>query len=494
MFKRIHGDEVGQIMQARKGWDGAPILRPPVVQTPAGLMLASQLVKALGRLLRLLAHHPVAVAMATAALLVWLRLGALALAGCVSAAVLGLGCWWYGHRSSFSRLVAMPVLARWRWVTVYRSHWDAAMTLSGLAVSWRERDYLPQVVRLRCTARVDRLLVEMVTGQDIDAWEKTAGALAHTFGATACRIRAGKPRHVRVEFTRGDPLSEPIDALPIPDAVNLSAVPVGYCADGTPWTVSLLGASILIGGAQGAGKGSVLWSLIRGVAPAVRAGLVQVWAVDPKGGMELTFGAGLFARFEHRYWEPERIADLLEEAVTLLQQRTERLRGKTRQHAPTTDEPLVLVVVDELAALTAYLQDKSARTRIKNALALIASQGRAVGVVPIGALQDPRKEVLSFRDLFTTRIALRLVEDDQVDMVLGDGARDRGAQCDRIPKSLPGVGYVLLDGDREPTRVRAAYVTDTQITDMATTYPAPKLAPATAPLRLVSGDEGSDRR
>jgi hypothetical protein len=55
-------------------------------------------------------------------------------------------------------------------------------------------------------------------------------------------------------------------------------------------------------------------------------------------------------------------------------------------------------------------------------------------------------------------------------MVLGDGAREQGARCDRIPMSLPGVGYVRLDGVREPTRVRAGYVTDEDIAAMSRDY------------------------
>jgi len=58
-------------------------------------------------------------------------------------------------------------------------------------------------------------------------------------------------------------------------------------------------------------------------------------------------------------------------------------------------------------------------------------------------------------------------------MVLGDGARDRGALCDQIPDGMPGVGYVALDGVREPMRVRAAYVTDEDIAAMAAEHPTP---------------------
>ena len=53
---------------------------------------------------------------------------------------------------------------------------------------------------------------------------------------------------------------------------------------------------------------------------------------------------------------------------------------------------------------------------------------------------------MSFRDLFPVRVALRMVEAEQTDMVLGKGARNRGAVCELIPAALPGVGYQLLDG------------------------------------------------
>ena len=49
------------------------------------------------------------------------------------------------------------------------------------------------------------------------------------------------------------------------------------------------GTHVLVAGATGAGKGSIIWSTIRGLLPAVRAGLVEIWALDPKL-MELSFG------------------------------------------------------------------------------------------------------------------------------------------------------------------------------------------------------------
>jgi hypothetical protein len=106
----------------------------------------------------------------------------------------------------------------------------------------------------------------------------------------------------------------------------------------------------------------------------------------------------------------------------------------------------VVVLVDELAFLTAYQPERDLRKRAEAAIATLTSQGRSVGVCVVGALQDPRKDVISLRNLFSTRIALRLDESDQVDMVLGDGARDRGALADQIspPPTGAGVGYVRL--------------------------------------------------
>ena len=132
--------------------------------------------------------------------------------------------------------------------------------------------------------------------------------------------------------------------------------------------------------------------------------------------------------------------------------------------------PFLVVIIDELAFLTAYQPERDLRKRAEAAIATLTSQGRSVGVCVVGALQDPRKDVISLRNLFPTRIAMRLDESDQVDMVLGDGARDRGALADLIsplPEVGAGVAYVRLDASPDPVRVRVAYVTDTDIADMA---------------------------
>src|SRR5205085_11526597 len=115
--------------------------------------------------------------------------------------------------------------------------------------------------------------------------------------------------------------------------------------------------------------------------------------------------------------------------ATALQARAERLAGITRQHTPSTADPLVVIVIDELADLIAYHPDRDLTRRAEAALSVILSQGRAVGYVVVAFLQDPRKETVKMRHLFTQAIGLRLRDREEVAMVLGDGAATAGALC-----------------------------------------------------------------
>jgi S-DNA-T family DNA segregation ATPase FtsK/SpoIIIE len=186
--------------------------------------------------------------------------------------------------------------------------------------------------------------------------------------------------------------------------------------------------------------------------------------------MELAYGRAIFDTCGQYAADPAAIVSMLEAAVTDMRARAAQLAGKQRDHTPTTEFPFVVIVVDEVAFLTAYQPDRGLRERVKAALATLTTQGRAVGYCVVAALQDPRKEVMSIRNLFPDRIAMRLDEPEQVDMVLGDGARDRGATADLIstdPATGAGVAFIRLEADPDPVRVRAAWVSDEDIRAMA---------------------------
>lgn len=169
-------------------------------------------------------------------------------------------------------------------------------------------------------------------------------------------------------------------------------------------------------------------------------------------------GRGLFARYADTPAAmvgllEDAVVGLLEDAVAEMQHCAAAFGGKTRTFTPSDEHPFVVVLIDELAFLTAYQPERDLRERAEAAIATLTSQGRSVGACVFGALQDPRKEVINLRNLFPTRIALRLDESDQVDMVLGDGARDRGALADQISSLAhvgAGVGYVRLDTTPDP--------------------------------------------
>ncbi len=468
MFKKLPGDEARNLVSTTP--DTAVVFRPAVVKTPAIVTLVIWFFRLVAGLVRLVVRHPVAVAVPVGLGVVWIAYGrtmALTVAGFIPA--MGLS-WFLLERDSFLRLVGWRLLAWWRLVFVYRRHWQPVMVISGLGRHLRGRDYLPHLRRVTCDEWADRVSVKMLAGQAVKDWADRAEHLAHGFGAPSCRVTVARAGRLVLTFPRRDPLAVPLPAVPVPDDPDVGPVEIGRCEDGRPLRLKVHGTHVLIAGATGAGKGSYLWGTIRGLLPAIRAGLVQVWALDPKR-MELSFGRALFGS---RYAaDPAECADLLDEAVSAMQERADRFAGLQRSHAPTVDDPFILVIVDEVAFLTAYQPDKHLRQRITAALATLTTQGRAVGVGIMAALQDPRKEVMNIRNLFPDKIALRLDESEQVDMVLGDGARDRGALADHIspiPHRGAGVGYLRLETSPDPVRVRAAYVSDADIRDMVQRY------------------------
>jgi S-DNA-T family DNA segregation ATPase FtsK/SpoIIIE len=473
------------------------------VHVPLSAVLAAWVSRKLGQglawLLRLVIRRPVVLVPVAG---VWFAVRLAHGHGVVVATILAvvatvaLVVWRWRWPDTFTRQVIWRLRGLWRGWVVYRFAWQPAMVTTNLAVTMDSSGYVPKMLRVSSTGTVDRVWVRMLPGQVFDDWTAVGPRLAQTFGAQDCRVRTAKHRHqLELWFLVDDPLPTPVDPLSAETDSNgvpdLTSLPVGLCEDGTTYRLRLLGTHLLIVGATGSGKGSVVWSTLHALGPAIRDGLVSVWCLDPKGGMELAPGAGLFARFV--YGDPDdkagaagisrngfgyelEFAKVLEDAVSVMRRRQASLRGKTRLHTPTPADPLILVVVDEIASLTAYVVDRDAKKRIAAALSLLLSQGRAVGVTVLGAVQDPRKEILTVRDLFPTRIALRLSEPDHVGLVLGQGARDRGARCDQIPETLPGVGYVGIDGRAEPVRVRFGWVTDDHIARLAHDYaPRPQI-------------------
>jgi len=71
--------------------------------------------------------------------------------------------------------------------------------------------------------------------------------------------------------------------------VDLRALPVGRREDGQVWLARVHGTHVLIAGATGAGKASLLRSIIRAMLPAMAAGLGRVsWILSGWAGRTLS--------------------------------------------------------------------------------------------------------------------------------------------------------------------------------------------------------------
>ena len=397
----------------------------------------------------------------------------------------GLAAWWRFAPASFARFMgptgrtagrmARNWVGRWLW---YGLMWTFWMRRCGLTTTDRHsgRVLAPRLVKVSSTPAMDRLLVRLPAGMAPSALEGSDEALANAMRASEARVRRHKPGMCWLELEKRNPLAKTISALPIPsdqtalDLARLDGVHIGYTDLLQPWRLKVRGTHTLLAGETGAGKGSVVWSLLRSLAPFIKAGLVQVWAIDPKGGMELEFGRDMFARYERDDYEA--MAKLFEDAVGVMDDRTIDLRGVARSFTVSEFSPLVIVLVDELADVTELNDDRQIQNRIETAMGRLLTKGRAPGFSVIACTQIVTKDVVRWRDQFPTRIALRLKTSGQVDMALGEDAHNAGAYCEAIPEDLPGIGYVHLEGRAEPVRVRAAYVTDEEIQDMNKHYPA----------------------
>ncbi|CAN5278037.1 FtsK/SpoIIIE domain-containing protein [soil metagenome] len=376
---------------------------------------------------------------------------------------LALAAWSQLSPPSFQHWVTGPIRIQWRIWWVYRHRWRALCTLHGLTSKLKDRTLVPRLDSVGIGANSDVVEVRILAGQSVADWQNRSAPLAEALGARRVTIRSVRPGTISITAHHRDPLAMPIRLRcpVITTNVDLSNVRVGVTEAGTWWRLPVLGQHILVAGATGSGKGSVLWSIIAALAPGVRAGSVRLLVVDPKGGMEFGRGQNLFTGFAHD--NADTTVALLRAVTIVMQKRAERLRGMTRLHAPTVAEPLIVLVIDEIASLTAYIGDRKTRAEVEQLLGLLLSQGRAVGVSVIAAVQDPSKDVLPIRQLFSIRVGLRMTESTQTTMVLGAAAREAGAVCDVISTTAPGVGYACVDGSAEPVRVRAFHVTDPDI-------------------------------
>jgi S-DNA-T family DNA segregation ATPase FtsK/SpoIIIE len=313
-----------------------------------------------------------------------------------------------------------------------------------------------------------RITVRTRTGQTVEDLEHAVSAIRDAVGAHSARSTVVAPGTVRMEFVMREQLSV-VETARQPTRTEATVVEIGRCENGSPWILQVAGFQTLTVGCSGSGKGSVFWGIAGGLGPAVKAGTAVLFAIDLKYGIEVSVGSPLFVKIATTEAEAARLLTKLEEVLDI---RGHGMAGSARSHMPSAFEPLVVLLIDELAGLTAYMTDAALKKQVAASLSRILSKGRGLGIVVAAFMQDPRKEILPMRGLFTQTVALRLRSREEVTMVLGDGMADR-APAHRVSPNDPGTGYVI-DEDGSAVRVRADYWPDSLIRSVAEEYRYPR--------------------
>jgi len=345
-------------------------------------------------------------------------------------------------------------------------------------------DEVPRVVGVRSGSSWDEVRVRLVPGQTPEDFDLAARSLAVARGVSRCQVRELGPNLVSIDYQRHDRLAAVVECQPLGalwgvpgEHVDLRRVWSGRTEYGTDWFQAIEGSHTLVAGSTGAGKNSFTWSPIISMDPAIRDGLLRVSAIDPKG-MELAYGRRVF----HRYASTSKEAlALLDDLIDGMTARKEAFSTHKRVVPISREFPMELVEFDEIGALVRYVGDRKTREAIVERVALLTTQGRALGYSVRGYVQEPTKDTVPVRELFPRRICLRVASKSHVSMVLGEHAYDRGAWANRIGEHEPGVGYLFGEGIREPLRVRAGWVPDRVIKDLERFVSTPAVLPLAIP-------------
>jgi S-DNA-T family DNA segregation ATPase FtsK/SpoIIIE len=220
----------------------------------------------------------------------------------------------------------------------------------------------------------------------------------------------------------------------------------------------------LLAGEPGAGKSGALNLIVGHAALSCDCRLVLV------DGKQVELGAW-------RHCADEFVGPDIDQANKVLaglrQEMNERydalLDAGRRKISPDSGVPPIVVVFDELAYFSATVGDRKQQNEFTTAVRDLVARGRAAGVIVVAATQRPSSDIIptSLRDLFGYRWAFRCTTPASSDVILGHGWAGQGYSATDIDPAARGVGWLLAEGGI-PRRVRAAYLTDAQVRELAT--------------------------
>lgn len=228
-------------------------------------------------------------------------------------------------------------------------------------------------------------------------------------------------------------------------------------------TVNLAERNMLLGGEPGAGKSSALNLICAHGALSADCKLILI------DGKQVELGP--WHRCADLFIGPsiKAATDAFEAFQATMNARYDTLLAQgARKITRESGEPVYLILIDEYAYFSATVGTKPEREKFAALTRDLVARGRAAGVIVILATQRPSHQVIdpSLRDLFSYRWAFRCTTDSSSDTVLGHGWASEGYTAAEIDPLARGVGWLLAESG-VPRRIKAAYLTDTDITDLA---------------------------
>jgi S-DNA-T family DNA segregation ATPase FtsK/SpoIIIE len=160
---------------------------------------------------------------------------------------------------------------------------------------------------------------------------------------------------------------------------------------------------------------------------------------------------------------PAEARALLADAVSILEGRAEHLAAMgQRVWEPSPKWPVLIILVDEYAELAENAPEAASDADS------IARLGRAVAVTLIAATQRPTQKAMgqgALRSQMDVRVAFRVRERRDVDLILGQGMLTAGWQAHTL--NAPGKFLISSPEHDTPRRARAYLVTDQAVIDTA---------------------------
>lgn len=329
----------------------------------------------------------------------------------------------------------------------------------------------PRMVGLRRTPAGWVVDIDVPHGLAQEHFEKLPPILAASLGcmvrveriATPSRRRsAARPAEggVRLRIVERDLLAAGPPSWPLLHSAEMSLwdpIPVGIDEDGEQMLLHLLQRNLLLGGAMGAGKSSLLHIPVAVGCHDVDA---RVCLLDPSGGVELGRWAEVpgVELCDNPQDAPRFLHDIHADMERdLLAQAAAGVRNVKR------GDRLTLLAIDELQSLTAH-GDTNVRSQCRTDLADLIGRGRKVGYIVVAATLRPTADVVPtfLRDLIQYRMAFRCTNAGGSDVILGDNWSKQGVSAHLIDDQAQGTA--LLDqGKRRPGRMRGPYLDDADL-------------------------------